>query len=299
VSDLSAMSPVEIDTYLADNYAAEQRARTKVSQYAESIRSAADKRPWRERRAGGGPSLAEAIEVVKAQGGYVARYVEDLAQAQAEVAALVAAAEPYEAQYEARRWSRAFLALSSNGHVHSSRSCSTCYSPRYDERTGEWKPGTAFGWFPQYSGLPEEQIVADAGERACTVCYPSAPVDVLKRPTKFFSEDELAKAKAREEREAKRAAKEAAQITVEGYRPYSGKPRTHVFKTERAATNAIAENLSSLAWYGPSHPSGTEWLANIEAIREALAAKGIEYDYDKAEANARKRVTREGGTPKF
>jgi hypothetical protein len=109
----------------------------------------------------------------------------------------------------------------------------------------------------------------------------------------------LAKAAAREEREAKRAAKEAAQITVEGYLVSATRTTTQVFKTERAATNAIASDLRDLAWYGTTHPTATQWLANVESIRAALAAKGVEYDYDKALAAARKKVTRDGGTPKF
>lgn len=95
------------------------------------------------------------------------------------------------------RWTRAFLVTNSNGHVHSSMACHTC------------RPTTWFNWLPEYSGASEEQIVSDAGERACTVCYPSAPVNVLSRPTKIFSEDEKRIAREREERAAAKAAREA------------------------------------------------------------------------------------------
>ncbi len=71
------------------------------------------------------------------------------------------------------------------------------------------------------------------------------------------------------------------------------------FKSERAATNYIAGLLGSLCWYGAGHPSADQWIADIVVCREALTRKGIEYDDDKALASARKRVTREGGTPKF
>ena len=61
----------------------------------------------------------------------------------------------------------------------------------------------------EYSGKSEEEIVEAAASRACTVCYPSAPVDVLKRPTRMFGPDELERAKAAEERAARKAEKEA------------------------------------------------------------------------------------------
>lgn len=61
-------------------------------------------------------------------------------------------------------WSRFFLVTNTNGHVHSSMSCSTCFST------------TTFGWLPQLSGLTEVEAVADQGEILCSICFPSAPV---------------------------------------------------------------------------------------------------------------------------
>lgn len=182
-------------------------------------------------------------------------------------------------------WTRAYLVDNSNGHVHSSMSCSTCFAT------------TRYHWLTEVSDHDEAQIVEMAASRACTVCYPSAPLD---KPSVFFTPDEVAADKARQEKEAKRAEKDAAKVTVEGYADSSfSKPKTHVFNTVRGATNAIASDLGSLAWYGTDHPSSAQWLANIDAIRKALADKGVDHDYDKALAAARKKVTREGGTPKF
>lgn len=61
-------------------------------------------------------------------------------------------------------WSRFFLVTSSQGHIHSSTGCSTCL------------PTTRFGWLPSVSGLTEKEAVEQHGERLCSVCFPSAPV---------------------------------------------------------------------------------------------------------------------------
>lgn len=97
-------------------------------------------------------------------------------------------------------WTRAYLVQTHDGHVHKTQDCPTCN--KGEERT-------RFAWMTQYSGRSEEEIVKAAGSRACTVCYPSAPVDVLKRPTQMFGPDELERAKAAEERAARKAEKEA------------------------------------------------------------------------------------------
>src|SRR5699024_5899524 len=47
-------------------------------------------------------------------------------------------------------WNRAFLVANTNGHVHSSTSCSTC------------RATTQFAWMTDYSGAAEDTIVADA-----------------------------------------------------------------------------------------------------------------------------------------
>lgn len=55
----------------------------------------------------------------------------------------------------------------------------------------------------QYSGADEGTIVQDAGHRACTTCYPSAPIgDSRSLPTKMFTPEELASQKERAEKES-------------------------------------------------------------------------------------------------
>lgn len=92
-------------------------------------------------------------------------------------------------------WTRAFLVINSNGHVHSSMNCNTCFDT------------TRYNWLIQYSNDDEATIVEDAGQDACTVCYPSAPAEVLNRPSRIVTADKIAKAQAKAEREAKRQAK--------------------------------------------------------------------------------------------
>jgi hypothetical protein len=143
-------------------------------------------------------------------------------------------------------------------------------------------------WLTDLSDHDEQEIVDLAGERACTVCYASAPVALrLDRPTQLFSEDEKAAQKAREERAAKRQA--AADASVRD----ADNPTKVLFKTVRGATNDIASNIFNLCWYGEGHPSAPQWKSEIETVRKALAAKGVEYDYDKALAAARKKTVAE------
>lgn len=74
------------------------------------------------------------------------------------------------AEYNRRPWSRFFLVTSSDGHIHSSMSCSTC------------RPTTAYGWLPEMSGLTEEAAMTALTELGpgpsalCSVCFPNAPV---------------------------------------------------------------------------------------------------------------------------
>ncbi len=66
-----------------------------------------------------------------------------------------------------RGWSRFFLVTSSKGHIHSSMHCSTC------------RPTTTYGWLPMLSGRTEADCVAEFGPALCSVCYPSAPVEMV------------------------------------------------------------------------------------------------------------------------
>jgi hypothetical protein len=122
------------------------------------------------------------------------------------------------------------LVVSSDGHVHNSLDCSTCF------------PTTRFSWLVEYSNDDENAIVDAAGELACTICYPSAPAETLNRPTKIVIQSKVEKEKARQEREAKKAAKiakaKADAPTASGESLYfkDGK-YTEEIRTERTAVS--------------------------------------------------------------
>ena len=132
--------------------------------------------------------------------------------------------------YSQDPWTRAYLVVSSDGHVHKDMYCSTCF------------PQTRYAWLVQYSSDDEQTIVEDAGQDACTVCYPSAPAEVLNRPSRIVTADKIAKEKARLEREAKKQAKIAKEKanapTASGEFLYFKRGKyTEVIKTERSAVS--------------------------------------------------------------
>ena len=74
--------------------------------------------------------------------------------------------EIYEqAETEYGGWQRFFLVTNTNGHIHATRACQTCFTT------------TQFAWLPGLSGLTEADAVAEHGPRLCTVCFPTAPVE--------------------------------------------------------------------------------------------------------------------------
>lgn len=138
---------------------------------------------------------------------------------------------------ERGKWNRAFLATSGgDGHVHKSTGCSTC---------NKGKTPTQFQWMTNYSGSSEQNIVSDAGYRACTVCYPSAPVGNEKTlPTKMFSDEEKDKQTQKEVRQKAKVEKE--QKAQSNAPTLSGEPLkvgSEKFKTERSAVLAYNDKV--------------------------------------------------------
>jgi hypothetical protein len=121
-------------------------------------------------------------------------------QARRRIAECEQAARPLDTEFARRGgWARAWLVLNTGGHVHRSTACRTCF------------PSTKFAWLTQLSGHDETEIVEQAGEAACTECYPSAPVEVRNRPSRIKTPEQL----AREVEKAERAkAKAATAITA-------------------------------------------------------------------------------------
>lgn len=282
IENLTTASPVAIDTELARLYDEHFEVGSKQMMLVDDLERTAHRaqgKTWREDRE---PYSPEYIDRLCNDGSlpiWERRSLRDLdtrlTRLRAKAAALREEMAPLNAEYRRRPWTRAFLAVTnSQGHVHSSMECSTC-------NKGESR--TRFSWMVEWSGADEATIVADAGERACTVCYPSAPAEVLNRPTKMFSEDEKAKQRAREEREAKRNEREAAKITLtvpetkRNYRTQEEvtRPREVTWKTTRALQNDTSSLVRQMhgSWamiHGFDIP--TEQDAREQALEVMLAA---------------------------
>lgn len=190
---------------------------------------------------------------------------------------LKAEAKPYNSEFVRRGgWTRAFLVSNGNGHVHSSTACSTCF------------PTTKYAWMTEYSSKTENEIVTAAGERACTVCYPSAPVEILRRPTLMFTQEEKDAALQREERAKLKEAK-AAKAALVAVTTSDGKTLRiktiygyhEEVKTERSAVTTGITALVDLKRYAKwanqeiEYDKSDETLtqANLDILIEALARK--------------------------
>jgi hypothetical protein len=270
--NLSTATPVEIDTELARLYGEEGALRTRRDSIIEDLhRVAGDKKVHSGRSSRWGMTLSEALDGAReaaTKADYTGSSAQRTLNSFHEIATKLAdnerEANPFRAEFDRRGgWTRAFLVVSNGqGHVHRSMSCSTCY------------PTTVFHWVIEFSGKDEAEVVEAAGERACTVCYPSAPVDVLKRPSRIFSTDEIAAQKAREEREAAKVARDAkklaAAITPDGSELKITDAHGHreYFKTERAATTWLVQSIGHHRAYGYTASPAAE-----QTVIEALAAK--------------------------
>ena len=210
------------------------------------------------------PNLVEEIQKYKDK---VAKLNQEYAKIQAEIKKL-------DAIYDQDPWTRAFLVINSNGHVHSSMDCNTCF------------PTTRYNWLVQYSNDDEKTIVEDAGQDACTVCYPSAPAEVLNRPSRIVTADKIAKAQAKAERDAKREAKiakEKANAPTASGEPLKiirsiykdGKISYEWIKTERSA---VTYWLNETAWSKHS-PREDYTVEALRLIVQNLAEKhGVSFD---------------------
>lgn len=300
--DLSTHTPVDVDTKLDELYdaraAISQRLRYPEHTLERAENDLAKVQTDGERYQGQREYLESAV--AKAQQTVDALW-EEISLNQLECA-------PYEDEFKARGgWTRAFLAASTNGHVHRSMDCSTC------NREGKL---TRFAWMTAYSGADEDTIVGAAGERACTTCYPSAPVDVLSRPTQMFSKDEMRKQREREERAAAKKERDAKRIAnsltedgselvvVTDLGGERRRPSKEHFKTERAAVIWATDRI---AWrnYGYAAEARPEEVAAIRTIAEAIAKKhGTPVEYVMGELDVKgqlkaKRITKKEADQKI
>lgn len=161
-------------------------------------------------------------------------------------------------------WTRFFAVI--GGHLHKDRNCSSCF------------PTTQFAWMSEFSAQDAEGVVDMAGEFACTVCFPDAPVNKKSMLPMHVAEREAA-AERKAEREAK-ATKAADDKIVVG---------REVYKTLRAAENRIGWEIESALTrkfataQDASHRAHLDNLAAEDKaaawdIIEAIHAKYPEYD---------------------
>lgn len=235
MTDLTTQTPPEIDAVIHElGY---QRAKLIASM--EGLNTAAHRA-----RTGRYPDPARATKLEAQAAEYAPQ-----------IAAVTDQLKPYHDEYDRRGgWTRAYLVQSNGGHVHRGMHCSTCY------------PRTQYAWLTAYSGQDEDEIVYAAGELACTVCYPSAPADVLNRVGEIRRPSDV----EREQRAADKAARDAQRTAAAVNDPATGKT---LYKTDRAASNAAVAALDSLRWYGTDHPSADEWEQTATTAIAALAAK--------------------------
>lgn len=275
--NLTTATPVEIDTVLAGLYAEQQKIGSTIDRHlTDCMYRAGAKRTYGRGNGGWTMTAKDAEAKVREMlaNGEVASW--DVAGYERTITAIDEAREALaKVHAEQRRigeeftarggWTRAFLVT--DGHVHSSMSCSTCNNGQY---------ATDFTWLVDFSGRTEAEVVEAAADRACTVCYPTAPVETAG-PSALMTPDERtraeqrdAAAKAKAERDAKRIAN---GLTADGsefvvsHPGYNDRTATERFKTEKAAVQWMVQRIM---W--GAH--GTEdYTPAFNAIIEALMTK--------------------------
>lgn len=187
--------------------------------------------------------------------------------------------------YYSYNWQRAWIV--SGGHVHSMPSGCPGF-----------KMTTAPHLLPACSALTEDEIVDLAGDRACTFCFPSAPVDKLAQPSRLFALDEAAKAERKAERLTKAEEKEAKKVTVAFGEKKNRNGDTYIeTETFGSVRSARTEALSEYGWllWNVANQGGTSaviYLERFQAITTAIIAhRDCEFGHiDALEADLIKRA---------
>jgi hypothetical protein len=188
--DLTTATPVEIDTALATAYGKTADLNSRAHRAHQLAKMLEETLPGTEETYVPERSKKRHVELfaeVRTLRGKVSNiYAEEI--------------NPREAEWERRgRWTRYYLVDNTNGHVHKDMHCGTCF------------PTTRYAWLVEQSGMSAEDLVELAGEKACTVCFPWAPVDVLKQKTRLEAPERKAARLEREAKKAAAAAKKAAK----------------------------------------------------------------------------------------
>lgn len=170
---------------------------------------------------------------------------------------------PLDDEFERRGWTRYYLVDSHNGHVHFDVSQSRCSR----------QVSTSHLWLTSESGKPAEEVVALAGERACTQCFPWAPTETRSRPCAYRTPSEIEQETRRQERAAKAAARAVKAITNPDGSPLriTVDGRRDTLATVRAAELRCVDLMFWPAWNLRSRTE--EESKAIERILICLAVK--------------------------
>lgn len=279
--DLTRWTPADVDTELARLYGEAAKAQAEVDgawSTAVSVANRLARRSSWDRQPLPAQMRAELDAIVAKHDTDPDQHTETVVKALRDHAdllanrdAIIEARAPYEKEFERRGgWNRAFLVSGTTGHVHRSMACSSCHTT------------TQFHWVTEMSNHTEEEIVEAAGERACTLCYPSAPVETLNRPTTLFTPEERTQQEARGQRATAAAEKQAKKIanalTPDGSEfrvecTRYGYPQRERFKTESTATSWMVSNIANFRSPHDDRPMDESMLAEHERIIEAIAGK--------------------------
>lgn len=193
--------------------------------------------------------------------------------------------EALDGVYRVYNWNRAWIV--SGGHVH-----------KVQKGCPGFKANTTAHLLPACSAMTEDEIVDLAGDRACTFCYPSAPVEKLAQPSRLFALDEAAKAERKAERLTKAEEKEAKKVTVvfgEKRNRYGALyTEKETFGTVRSARTEALSEYGWLLWSLNNHHgvSAQHHLAKFQAITKAIIGhRDCEFGHiDELEADLVKRA---------
>lgn len=208
--------------------------------------------------------------------GLATEQVKALEAAETALGEAEAACQECESEYDSRPWSRYWLVVSSDGHIHRSCHCSTC---------NKGKNRTQFALAAYLSGQDVQAAVADLGPALCSVCFPEAPVE-SKEQARISSKLALALReegceaflKARQEASEKAAKRSADRC------PGSGQAATVDAKCPccgdgiRRTANGKVYPHNRPRWfveqgYGPKCWDGHSWAASSwKAVYESLEA---------------------------
>lgn len=164
-------------------------------------------------------------------------------------------------------WSRAFLVRNSNGHIHKSRDCVTCFDT------------TQYVWLTEMSGRDELEIAYLAGEKACTICYAHAPSSYFLRECGLEDPEVV---EARRIRQARKAEIEAKRQKTGIWNPdgtplkvfeYAFSKYKSEIKTERTAQSTVVNLMVGLQSLHREPREIERSTDTVETILIALAHK--------------------------